>query len=351
MEAVESLGKRWRSSSSACAPNPGGSHDASGGRRPGPIPTRPVGGGTSLGAVVASGVNGDSGGDIGGSAQPAGDGSLESHGCDSLRDGAEVVAMTTMMQALMALDDTALEELFRLRPDLASPAPAGFADLAERASRNRSLQAASAGLDHLSGVVLQAACVIDDGATPDAVVALLGGAGRCPPEAVGAALDRLAARAMLWRGDGGAIHPAPALHAAFSYPLGLGRPLAVLAGQGSTTVADLEQALVRLGRPGKQAGERKGDLVARLAEAVGDPVVVGGVLASAPPAVRELADRLAGGRPTLPVQRSYGRAGGSPYEWLVERLLVVPFDWYQAEMPREVGLALRGGEAAVVDLT
>src|SRR5581483_288941 len=138
---------------------------------------------------------------------------------------------------------------------------------------------------------------------------------------------------------------------AFSYPLGLGRPLAVLAGQGSTTVADLEQALVRLGRPGKQAGERKGDLVARLAEAVGDPVVVGGVLASAPPAVRELADRLAGGRPTLPVQRSYGRAGGSPYEWLVERLLVVPFDWYQAEMPREVGLALRGGEAAVVDLT
>ena len=257
--------------------------------------------------------------------------------------------MTTMMQALMALDDGALGELFRLRPDLASPAPAGFAELADRASRPRSLQAAYAGLDHFSGVVLQGCCVIDDGAKPEALMALLGGPGRCPPEAVEAALGRLAARALLWRGEGGAIHPAPALHGAFRYPLGLGRPLAVLVGQGSTTVADLEKALVRLGLPGKQPGERKADLVARLAGVVGDAELVGGVLASAPEAVRQLADRLAEGRPTVPVQRSYAR-GVSPYEWLAERLLVVPFDWYQAEMPREVGLAVRGGDARVVDL-
>ncbi|MDQ1517332.1 MAG: hypothetical protein QOE80_3162, partial [Actinomycetota bacterium] len=59
---------------------------------------------------------------------------------------------------------------------------------------------------------------------------------------------------------------------------------------------------------------------------------------------------LAGKRPTLAVERSYSRTGGTPHEWLAERLLVVPCDWYQAEMPREVGLALRGGEAGLVDL-
>jgi hypothetical protein len=79
--------------------------------------------------------------------------------------------MTTMMQALMALDDGALGELFRHRPDLASPAPAGFADLADRASRNGSVQAAYSRLDHFSGLVLQACCVVDDGARPEAVIA------------------------------------------------------------------------------------------------------------------------------------------------------------------------------------
>lgn len=258
--------------------------------------------------------------------------------------------MTTMMQALMALGDGALGELFRLRPDLASPAPAGFAELADRASRTGSLQGAFARLDHFSGVVLQACCVVKDGSAPEAVVALLGGADRCPPDALEAALDGLEARAMLWRGEGGEIHPAPALHAAFSYPLGLGRPLAVLAGRSQVTVDDLEGALVRLGLPKKQPRERKNDLTARLGAALADPRVVAGVLAAAPAAVRELAHRLAAGRPTLPVQRVYGRRGDSPSEWLALRLLVVPCDWYQAEMPREVSLALRGGEAGLADL-
>ena len=258
--------------------------------------------------------------------------------------------MATMMQALMALDDGALGELFRLRPDLASPPPAGFAELADRASRNGSLQAAFAGLDQFSGVVLQACCVVKDGAGPEGVVALLGGPDRCPADALGAALDRLRARAMLWQGEGGEIHPAPALHAAFSYPLGLGRPLAVLAAKSQVTVGDLEGALVRLGLPKKQPGERKGDLVARLEAALADPVLVTGVLAAGPTAARELARRLASGQPTLPVQRSYGRTTASASEWLSDRLLVMPCDWYQAEMPREVGLALRGGDAGLADL-
>ena len=181
-------------------------------------------------------------------------------------------------------------------------------------------------------------------------MALLGGAGRCPPEAIDAALVGLAARALLWRGEGGAIHPAPAVQATLSYPLGLGRPLAVLAARSQVTVADLEGAVVRLGLPKKQPGERKSDLIARLGVALADPVLINGVVAAAPPAARELAHRLAGGRPTVPVQRAYGRSAGSPYEWLAERLLVAPFDFYQAEMPREVGLALRGGEAGLVDL-
>jgi hypothetical protein len=258
--------------------------------------------------------------------------------------------MATMMRALMALDDGALGELFRLRPDLASPPPAGFTELADRASREGSLQGACADLDEFSGVVLQACCALDDGAPPEAVVALLGGPARCPPDALDAALGRLAARALLWRSEGGAIHPAPALHSAFSYPLGLGRPLAVLAAGSQVTVADLERALGKLGLPKKQPGERKRDLVARLRGTLAEPAVITGVVADAPAAVRELAHRLAGGRPTLPVPRSYGRGGGSPAEWLSERLLVVPFDWYQAEMPREVGLALRGGEAGLGEM-
>ena len=258
--------------------------------------------------------------------------------------------MATMMQALMELDDAALGELFRLRPDLAEPRPAGFAELADRASQPRSVQAATAGLDQFSGVVLQACCVVDDGAPPESVVALLGGAGRCPPETLDAALVGLAARALLWRSQGGAIHPAPGVQATLTYPLGLGRPLAVLAAKSQVTVTDLERALVRLGLNKKQPGECKSDLIARLGVALSDPVLINGVVAAAPPAARELAHRLAGGRPTVPVQRAYGRSAGSPYEWLTERLLLAPFDFYQAEMPREVGLALRGGEAGLVEL-
>src|SRR5579884_2080842 len=203
--------------------------------------------------------------------------------------------MATMMQALMALDDGALGELFRHRPDLAEPVPAGFAELADRASQATSVRTAMAGLDQFTGVVLQACCVIDDGSGPEALVALLGGAGPCPPELLDAALAGLAARAMLWRGEGGAIHAAPAVHAALGYPLGLGRPVASLAGRSQVTVADVEGALVRLGLDKKQPGERKGDLVARLGLALADPVLINGVVAAAPAAARELAYRLAGG--------------------------------------------------------
>ena len=185
--------------------------------------------------------------------------------------------MATMMQALMALDDGALGELFRLRPGpgRAPPRPASPSWPTGR-RRPRSVQAAVAGLDQFSGVVLQACCVVDDGAGPEAVVALLGGPGRCPPEALDAALAGLAARALLWRSEGGAIHPAPAVHAALGYPLGLGRPLAALAAKSQVTVADLEGALVRLGLHKKQPGERKSDLVARLGVALADPVLVNG---------------------------------------------------------------------------
>lgn len=249
-----------------------------------------------------------------------------------------------LLGALRAMDDDGLAELLSRRPDLAEPPPADFETLAERAAWPGSLERCLGGLDRFATQLLEALCLLPDGADMAALIELLGVPGPCSPVEVEDGLRRLAALALVGPGRAGRLSLAGKLRQGVRYPAGLGRPLAEHAS--AFQKADLERSLRAFGLSHEG---RKAELIERLAAAVRDPGRLGTVLAGAPEGTADLlADlndrgprlRLPGGFP-----HSYGRTAPTPVEWLHHRLLLVRLAWDEAEMPREVGLGLRGGRA------
>jgi hypothetical protein len=217
---------------------------------------------------------------------------------------------TPLVDWLRAQDDETLADLLRLRPDLAVPPPADLTVLATRAGIRASVHRACDELDTVALQVVEALVVADaDSApvSPDELRRLLGPA--FPPEALDAALAALCARALAWDSfdpdTSGAqwagISLVPAARDVVSrFPGGLGRPSAGVASSS---------ALQRL-------------------------------LAEIDPDERRVLDTLAAGPP---VGRS--RAGAdpaSPVARLLARGLLVRLDAETVELPRQVGLALRG---------
>ncbi|GEL22584.1 hypothetical protein PSU4_15380 [Pseudonocardia sulfidoxydans NBRC 16205] len=208
---------------------------------------------------------------------------------------------SSLVDRLRAEDDDFLVALLRLRPDLAVPAPADLTVLATRAGIRASVHRACDDLDTLVLAVLEALVVVGADSEPaerPELVRLLGP--DVPDAALDRALDELRARAIIWSSDDGwALVPA-AREVVSRYPGGLGRPAAGPAG--STQLAAL--------------------------------------LADVTPEERRVLDALAAGPP---IGRS--RAGAdpdSPVGRLLARGLLVRVDPETVELPRQVGLALRG---------
>ncbi len=216
---------------------------------------------------------------------------------------------TPLVDWLRAQDDDTLADLLRLRPDLAVPPPADLTVLATRAGIRASVHRACDDLDTVALHVVEALVVAaaDDLPVPvDEVARLLGPT--LPRATLDAALGTLRARALVWDSGGDLTEDrgrdlalVPAVRDVVSrYPGGLGRPAAGAAASS---------ALMEL-------------------------------LAAVEPDERRVLETLAAGPP---VGRSRGSADpANPVSRLLARGLLVRVDAETVELPRQVGLALRG---------
>ncbi|WP_142052011.1 helicase-associated domain-containing protein [Pseudonocardia kunmingensis] len=207
----------------------------------------------------------------------------------------------SLVDWLRAQDDETLAALLRLRPDLGVPPPADLVVLATRAGIRASVHRACDDLDSLTLAVLEAAVVAGADTAPvplDELRRLLGP--DVPAEALDRALRALRERALLWGPDEGISLVPAAREVVPRHPGGLGRPATGPAG--SSALPEL--------------------------------------LAAVTPEERRVLDALAAGPP---IGRS--RAGSdpdSPVGRLLARGLLLRVDPETVELPRQVGLALRG---------
>ncbi|KQS68532.1 helicase C-terminal domain-containing protein [Modestobacter sp. Leaf380] len=206
----------------------------------------------------------------------------------------------TLAAWLRTRSDDELATLLTLRPDVARPAPADVVALATRLAVPVSVDRA---LDDLDAATLQVLDVVllaeTDGLSRAGITAALPAV---PAATVDGALATLTDRALLWGDD--ELHAPEPVRRAVRHPAGLGR-------RGS----DLRTP---------------------------PPADVPEVLASLDEDELAVLERLAGDRPVghLPEDRSAG--ADSPARRLLRRGLLARVDAVNVELPRELGLALRG---------
>jgi hypothetical protein len=249
------------------------------------------------------------------------------------------VEQADVFGAISTMSDDELGELIRLRPDLGVPAPRSLRDLAQRAEMWPSQAPALLALDAPAHQLIHVLCLLPAPASLEQAAALMG---PVPAPALEPVAARLRARALAWGSDA-ALRISPGIRSRLHYPANLGRPAAdLMATRSRHELENLARAL------GLSPTGNKGPLTRRLVEALANPATITKVLAQAPEGVQALLDRL-DDHPVgqLPIDYMWAHRGRSvsPARWLVERGLVMPTGWGTVEMPREVGLARRGGVA------
>jgi len=208
--------------------------------------------------------------------------------------------MPSTLDWLRARDDRALAALLRARPDLTVPAPGDLTVLAGRLNTGPSVWRAMESLTKFHIQVLQGLAVLGAekrAASISDLRALLGKP--VPAAALDAALEKLESLALI-RGTSQIHMPSAVLAVLGPYPAGLGSP-------GSLSVDDAKSAITSL-----------------------------------TPTARGLLDRLASGVPrgTTDPRSAVGRAVNG----LIADKLLRRVDADTVELPREVGIAIRGDE-------
>ncbi len=245
-------------------------------------------------------------------------------------------AARSLADDLRGRDDAQLVALLRARPDLATPVPADITSLAARATTRASVQRALDGVDTFTLQCLEALAVLPEPTARTDVARLLG----LRPAQANEPLRRLRDLALVWGTDNDLRLVRTARDTLGAHPAGLGPPLLEL----------LERR--DLGRVGVLARDLgldvpAVDVVTALADHLADPAVLGPLIDNAPPEVRSVLDRLTWGPPVGAVPRADRavdrESAGSPVEWLLARGLLGVADAGHVVLPREVGLALRGG--------
>ncbi len=209
---------------------------------------------------------------------------------------------TSLADWLRSASDELLAALLHARRDLATPPPADAAVLATRAGTPGSVIRACEDLDTFTLAVLDALLLLDADHAPVALADVTDLVGR---DSLGAA-DRLRTLALAW-GPDDALSVVPSARDALGpFPAGLGRELSSLDG------LDLHETMAEL-----TDGERS--LLATLA--AGPPIG----------RTRDAAVEVSLADARTPVQR------------LLARGLLIRRDCETVELPRQLGIALRGG--------
>jgi XPB/Ssl2-like helicase family protein len=209
---------------------------------------------------------------------------------------------TTLADWLRAQDDTVLVALLRARPDLATPVPADTAVLAARIATRASVSRACEDLDTFTLTVLEALLVLDADQRPVPLPELAGVLGKeVRARPLKQAVTALRGRALLWGPDDALSTPPASRDAVAAFPGGLGRSVPELANPDLEALGEDERRVLKTLADGPPIGQTKdAALVVPLAQA------------------------------RTPIQK------------LLARGLLLRRDGKTVELPREVGLAVRG---------
>ncbi|THJ74800.1 helicase-associated domain-containing protein [Candidatus Frankia alpina] len=256
----------------------------------------------------------------------------------------------TLVGWLRALPDEAITRLFLLRPDLATPPPPDFDVLAARLEIRVSVARAMERLDTNACEVLEALTILPSPVTLAELCAFCGHA------EVAGVVRRLRELGLLWGDDGALRVVGMVVDLVGARPLGLGRPVReCLSAYRHTQLTRIADALGLIPPTTDSAESGTGftaraDLAVAIAGLFANPAQVRGQLDGCSERAHQLLRRLAAG-PALGTTTEAGRllpvaSARSPVEELLARGLLVGIDDDTVELPREVGLALRGDEPA-----
>ncbi|HEV7978091.1 helicase-associated domain-containing protein [Amycolatopsis sp.] len=246
---------------------------------------------------------------------------------------------------LSGLDEPRLAQVLTNRPDaLAAPWPRRLADLARRLSTRDSVAPATReltapGLQILCAVQLCGALGEVNGVPLAKVAAWLGSSA----VDVGLAMGPLTARGLAWL-DANNLIQVPATMKGHSYVQhGLGDPLAPPLSR--LNIHQLDEIARRLG---VSSDSRRQVLLDDLMEFFRNGARVRDLVADAPPGVAELLSEFVADGPDRKLDLNYVRAyrnapvTETPSSWAAARCLLVGGYDGNAQMPLEIGLALRG---------
>ncbi|GAB4100607.1 helicase-associated domain-containing protein [Sinomonas halotolerans] len=268
-------------------------------------------------------------------------------------------SIRALAEELSARGNDALRRLFAARPDLIMPSVPDFAALAARACARASLQRALEALSKPELQVLEALVLTtneDEGRSGSSVELrhAVGGATLGNLEALLGTLSQLA---LVYRTDPpDTIHSASGSRRRYylpvarvrealgSYPAGLGRTYTELAA-ASPVFAERAAAIANAITAAVQQQPVEHHIAA--AYALERWACLPEALDGAPPRTREMLAKFAhwpvGAVPHAVARVHPGRKTDNPVDWLLSHGLLVPLDDEHVELPRAVGLALRGG--------